>query len=171
MSLRLQGENVVLRSVASGDLEPLAVIAAQPGVARWWGPLDKDELRGPAAATSLAVESGGEVIGLIQFHEENEPDFRHAGIDIFLSEGVHGRGFGTDAVRTLAAHLIHERGHHRLTVDPAAANTVAIRVYEKVGFRPVGVLREYWRSPEGIWSDGLLMDLLAPELLAESGRA
>ena len=74
-------------------------------------------------------------------------------------------------MRTLAAHLIHERGHHRLTVDPAAANTVAIRVYEKVGFRPVGVLREYWRSPEGIWSDGLLMDLLAPELLAESGRA
>jgi aminoglycoside 6'-N-acetyltransferase len=35
---------------------------------------------------------------------------------------------------------------------------------EKVGFRPVGVLREYWRAPGGAWRDGLLMDLLASEL-------
>jgi hypothetical protein len=25
------------------------------------------------------------------------------------------------------------------------------------------VMREYWRSPEGVWRDGLLMDLLARE--------
>jgi len=24
-------------------------------------------------------------------------------------------------------------------------------------------MREYWRSPEGVWRDGLLMDLLARE--------
>ena len=35
---------------------------------------------------------------------------------------------------------------------------------EKVGFRPVGITREYWRSPDGEWRDGLLMDLLAREL-------
>jgi aminoglycoside 6'-N-acetyltransferase len=102
-------------------------------------------------------------VGLIQYHEENEPDFRHAGIDIFLAERVQGRGLGTDAVRTLARYLIEERGHHRLTIDPAADNAAAIRAYEKVGFRTVGVMREYWRSPEGTWCDGLLMDLLVRE--------
>jgi aminoglycoside 6'-N-acetyltransferase len=61
-------------------------------------------------------------------------------------------------------YLIDERGHHRLTIDPAADNAEAIRAYEKVGFRPVGVLREYWRAPGGAWRDGLLMDLLASEL-------
>jgi aminoglycoside 6'-N-acetyltransferase len=35
--------------------------------------------------------------------------------------------------------------------------------YQKVGFRAVGLMREYWRSPEGAWRDGLLMDLLARE--------
>jgi RimJ/RimL family protein N-acetyltransferase len=83
-----------------------------------------------------------------------------------ISSSPHhqGRGLGTDAIRTLARYLIEERGHHRLTIDPAADNAVAIRAYEKVGFRPVGVLRAYWRSPDGTWRDGLLMDLLASEL-------
>jgi aminoglycoside 6'-N-acetyltransferase len=28
----------------------------------------------------------------------------------------------------------------------------------------VGVMREYWRDPDGVWRDGLLLDLLAREL-------
>ena len=53
---------------------------------------------------------------------------------------------------------------HRITIDPAAANTAAIRAYEKVGFRPVGVMRSYERGPDGTWHDGLLMELLAGEV-------
>jgi aminoglycoside 6'-N-acetyltransferase len=89
--------------------------------------------------------------------------YRHAGIDLFLSEHVHGQGLGADAVRTMARHLIEDRGHHRLTIDPAADNIGAIRAYEKVGFRPVGVMRQYERLPGRGWHDGLLMDLLADE--------
>ena len=67
-------------------------------------------------------------------------------------------------MRTLARHLFEERGHHRVTIDPAAANDRAIRSYERVGFRRVGVMRRYWRDPAGEWQDGLLLDLLAGEL-------
>lgn len=113
----------------------------------------------------LVVVHEGEVIGAIQFDEENDPEFRRAGIDIFLTARQHGKGLGTDAVRTLARWLVRERSHHRLTIDPAAANTVAIRSYRKVGFKPVGVMRAYWRNHRtGVWEDGLLMDLLAEEL-------
>jgi aminoglycoside 6'-N-acetyltransferase len=64
-------------------------------------------------------------------------------------------------------HLIDERGHHRITIDPAAANTAAIRAYEKVGFRRVGVMRSYERDAGGDgWHDGLLMELLAGEEIA-----
>jgi aminoglycoside 6'-N-acetyltransferase len=65
----------------------------------------------------------------------------------------------------MADHLIRERGHHRLVIDPAADNTAAIRCYSAVGFRPVGIVRQYERGPDGKWHDGLLMDLLADELL------
>jgi aminoglycoside 6'-N-acetyltransferase len=81
-----------------------------------------------------------------------------------MSSRFQGRGIGTDAVRTMARYLIEVRGHHRLTIDPAAANARAIHVYEKVGFRPVGVMRRYERGQDGTFHDGLLMDLLADEL-------
>ena len=49
-------------------------------------------------------------------------------------------------------------------IDPAAANDQAIRSYSKVGFRPVGVMRQYERGGDGHFHDGLLMDLLRGEL-------
>jgi aminoglycoside 6'-N-acetyltransferase len=64
----------------------------------------------------------------------------------------------------MAAFLFDERGHHRITIDPAAANSRAIATYEKVGFRPVGVMRGYERGEDGTYHDGLLMDLLRDEL-------
>jgi aminoglycoside 6'-N-acetyltransferase len=43
----------------------------------------------------------------------------------------------------------------------------AIRSYAKVGFRPVGVMRQYERGGDGRFHDGLLMDLLRGELAPE----
>ena len=163
----LRSRNIVRRPLRADDVGRVAEIQAEPGIARWWGSPNMAELRrqakGSAVEKALAIEKEGELVGLIQYHEENEPDFRHAGIDVFLAKRAQGHGLGTDAVRTLARYLIDERGHHRLTIDPAADNAAAIRAYEKVGFRTVGVMREYWRSPNGTWRDGLLMDLLARE--------
>ena len=67
-------------------------------------------------------------------------------------------------VQSLARYLLEVRGHHRLTIDPAADNARAIRTYEKVGFKPVGVMRMYERGSDGTYHDGLLMDMLAGEL-------
>lgn len=79
---------------------------------------------------------------------------------------VHGRGVGRDALRTPARHLVRDRGHHRLTIDPAADNEPAVRCYTAVGFRPVGIMRCYERDVAGGgWHDGLLMDLLVDDLV------
>ena len=78
-----------------------------------------------------------------------------------------GRGAGTEAVRLLARYLFEQRGHHRLIIDPAAANERAIRSYTRVGFRPVGLMRQYERGPDGRFHDGLLMDLLRAELTGD----
>jgi aminoglycoside 6'-N-acetyltransferase len=163
---------VTLRPATLADTDALAAILAEPGVARWWGRFDRSrveaELTGTRedAATVLvfAIEHDGRVIGAIQASEEPEPDYRHAGIDLFLEPAVHGRGLGPDAIRALARYLFQERGHHRLTIDPAATNGPAIKAYGRVGFRPVGLMRRYERGPDGTWHDSLLMDLLADEL-------
>jgi aminoglycoside 6'-N-acetyltransferase len=100
---------------------------------------------------------------LIQFAEEDDPDYRHASIDIYIDPTVHRQGYASDAIRTLVDYLFGERGHHRLTIDPAADNEAAIRCYTAVGFRPVGMMRSYERQADGIWADGLLMEMLADE--------
>jgi len=115
---------------------------------------------------TFVIQHDGRVAGAIQWHAEEEPDYRHAGIDIYLDPALHGRGLGADAIRTLARHLIDDLRHHRLVIDPAADNAAAIACYTKVGFRPVGVMRNYERGLDGTWHDGLLMDLLAEELIS-----
>jgi aminoglycoside 6'-N-acetyltransferase len=156
---------MILRPLADVDDVELRRIHATPEVARWWGhPEDGFPWSDDPDSTRLVIEHDGAVAGMIEYWEELTPRYRHATIDLFLDPAVHGRGLGTEAVGRVVRHLIDERGHHRITIDPATANAAAIRAYEKVGFRPVGVLRSYERDASGEgWHDALLMDLLAGE--------
>lgn len=160
----LQGEYVTLRPAVDEDVSALAAIRSSAEVVRWWGTGDAVEDLADPGSKKYVIVLDEQIVGLIQWHAEEEPDFRHAGIDLYLDPAVHGRGLGTDAVRAMARYLIIEHGFHRLTIDPAAANAAAIRAYTKVGFRPVGIMRQYWRDPDGVWQDGMLLDLLAAEL-------
>jgi aminoglycoside 6'-N-acetyltransferase len=166
----IAGSRVVLRPVRPDDVATLAEILATPEVARWWPAYDfarveREFLAPDENERVYAIESGCQLVGAILATEEADPEFRHAAIDLFLDPTVRGRGLGPDAIRTLAAQLIDVDGHHRLMIDPAADNAAAIRAYEKVGFRPVGRLRRYQRMPDGSWIDGLLMEMLAEELV------
>ena len=167
--MELHGPRVLLRPGRAEDLAALVRIRREPEVALRWGPFDEAELTKEmiGAAETFVIETDGAVIGAIQFSEENDPMYRHAGIDLFLTTARHGQGLGSEAIRVLARWLFEERGHHRLTIDPAADNAAAIRAYEAVGFRAVGTLREYERGPDGTWHDGLLMDMLRPEFRDE----
>src|SRR5829696_6263695 len=162
----LLAERVLLRPGRPEDADRLVRIRKEPDVARRWGGTDIEEIREGFIKTDegFVIEVDGEVVGAIQYGEEDEPTYRHANMDIFLTTSWHGQGLGAEAIRLLARHLFEERGHHRLTIDPAADNTTAIRAYEKAGFRKVGIMRSYERGPDGTWHDGLLMDMLRDEL-------
>jgi aminoglycoside 6'-N-acetyltransferase len=169
--MNLSGRRVTLRPIQPSDAARLVEILRTPAVARWWTGYDLERvtsefLGNEPNLTVYGIELADRLIGLIQVTEEPTPDFRHASLDLFIDPAVHGQGLGPDAIGALARHLFDREGHHRLTIDPAVANEAAIRAYVKVGFRPVGVMRQYQRFPDGTWRDGLLMDLLADELEA-----
>jgi aminoglycoside 6'-N-acetyltransferase len=165
----LRGRQVTLRPLNDDDRPRLVEILAEPSVDRWWGASGPDailhDLFEDKETTAFGIEVDGDLVGNIQYSEETDADYRHSSIDIFLATAVQGRGYGPDALRTLARYLFEERGHHRITIDPALANEHAIAAYRKVGFREVGVMREYERAADGTWHDGLLMDLLRAELI------
>ncbi|TMK59960.1 MAG: GNAT family N-acetyltransferase [Actinobacteria bacterium] len=164
--MALDGKRVVLRPGVAGDVPRLLAILREAEVrARWGSHWSEDDVAREFvdADNASVIVVDDEVIGAIQFDEENDPMYKHAGIDIFITAPRHGQGLGSDAVRTLARYLIEERGHHRLTIDPAVDNEQAIRAYRRVGFREVGVMREYERGTDGTWHDGLLMEMLAED--------
>lgn len=160
----LRGARVTLRPAVAGDAAALAAILAEPAVAAWWPRYDLDRVR-EELGEALAIEIDGAVQGWLFVEEEDEPDYRHVALDIALASALHGRGYGSETLRLAIRHWIEARGHHRFSIDPSAANEQAIRAYAAIGFRPVGVLRRYERAPDGSWRDGLLMDLLADELV------
>jgi aminoglycoside 6'-N-acetyltransferase len=172
MTGTLQGALVRLRPATRTDVPRLAEIRRTPEVhERWRGgddmvaAVEEDFAETEHGVVAYVIELDDVVVGWVQWGSEEEPDYRHANIDIYVDPAVHGRGVGTDAVSALARHLVVDHGYHRIEIDPAADNVAAIRCYTKVGFRPVGVTRLSERGPDGTWHDGLLMDLLADQLI------
>jgi aminoglycoside 6'-N-acetyltransferase len=156
---------MILRPLAEGDEAELLRIHMMPEVVRWWDVPEQSFPWDEPESTRLTIVLDGAIAGLIQYSEENEPKYRHAGIDLFLDPTLHGRGYGTEAVRRVVRLLIDEHGHHRITIDPASTNLAAIRAYEKVGFKAVGVMRQSERDVGGGgWHDSLLMELLASDV-------
>jgi aminoglycoside 6'-N-acetyltransferase len=155
---------ITLRPLAEGDEVELLRIHTAPEIVRWWDVPARDFPWDEPESTRLTIVIDGAIAGLIQYSEESEPKYRHAEIDLFLDPALHGRAHGSEAVRRVVRLLIDERGHHRITIDPAVENVAAIRAYEKVGFKPVGVMRQAERDVGGDgWHDALLMELLAGE--------
>lgn len=152
---------LTLRALRPADTEDLLRIHRTPEVRRWWGDPEPGFPDDDPGAVRWTILVDGEVAGLVQFVEELEPRYRHAGIDIFLDPAWHGRGIGSEVVARVVDHLVRERGHHRITIDPAVENRAAVRAYEKAGFTAVGVMQAYERDVDGDgWHDGLLMELV-----------
>ncbi|HEX9766405.1 MAG TPA: GNAT family protein, partial [Nitriliruptorales bacterium] len=157
----LQGRVIRLRPVVLDDQDRLVEIRATDEVRRWWRGDDlsaefREHLARHHVPQFAILNERGQVIGMIQYSEETDPDYRHASIDLYVDPSCHRRGYGSDAIRTLADHLFDGCGHHRLTIDPSVENKAAIACYRRVGFRTVGVMRAYERNAAGEWSDGLL---------------
>src|SRR5512134_2529651 len=111
--LQLHGERVRLRRARPDDRDRLRDMLAEPSVAQWWdvAPADRAAdawLDADPDTTVLVIEVDGGIVGSIQFAEEPDPGYRHAGIDLFLTTAAQGRGLGPDAIRTVARHLFEE---------------------------------------------------------------
>src|ERR671915_1745819 len=100
----LRGERVLLRRGRPEDAEGLFQIRNEPEVIRWWGSDEIEEISEQfiEADEGFVIEANGELVGAIQYHEEDDPMYRHAGIDIFLTASRHR--LGTEATRLLARH-------------------------------------------------------------------
>jgi len=105
----------------------------------------------------------GVLIG-VESLEGARPESRSASLAIMIGDRRYwGRGYGTDAVRTLCRFGFEMMNLHRVELEVFPENLRAIRVYERVGFQHEGRRREgIYRA--GRYSDVLGMGMLRSEL-------
>lgn len=159
----VRGPRVTIRWVTAADEAPLLAILSEPEVAEWWVGYgaEPDRVRREfveAPATTRVLEIGGEVAGALWVIRSADPEYPTTVMHLFLATRFRGRRLGAEAL-ALAIREEFRAGSARVTLDPNVHNLGAIRSYERLGFRRVGVLRDYQVRPAGHLDDALLLDL------------
>ena len=79
----------------------------------------------------------------------------------FLHQKIRNRGIGT-ALNLLALEIAREQGRRRVWLSVEPSNRIAIRSYEKAGFRHEGTRRQS-RFHDGQYHDAYRMGILREE--------
>jgi RimJ/RimL family protein N-acetyltransferase len=104
----------------------------------------------------------GELVGSCQLHGI-DPVHRSAELQIRIGKPeARGQGLGEQAVRLLLRFGFGDLNLHRIALHVFASNEPALRLYEKVGFRHEGVLRQA-AYIDGQYVDVVLMAILQSE--------
>lgn len=155
------GPLVTLRVPQESDLGPLVAILDEPEVSLWWVGYTPERVRAeflnePEITRIIEVE--GECAGAMFILRGDDPEYPTTVMHLFIGTRFRGRRIGEEA---LALAIRHEfaNGITRITLDPNAKNEGAIRSYERLGFKRIGLLRDYQLRPGGHLEDALFMDL------------
>lgn len=155
----LEGALVRLRPVREEDLPVMATAREwsefldyedepQEDLAARWA---KDRFAGPSPGRYVVERrDDGEFLGFVTWHRRPwGPGARSWAwnIGIALRPAARGRGFGSEAQRLLADHLLGTSGGHRVEAVTDVDNTPEQRALEKAGFRYEGrVSAAQWRG-------------------------
>jgi len=108
----------------------------------------------------VVAVTGGQVVGWGSLNAFNpRPAYDNVvDLSVYVERGWRGRGVG----RALLQHLLplaRTLGYHKMVLATFPFNEAGVALYQKVGFRPVGVYREQGRL-DGRWVDVLIMERL-----------
>jgi RimJ/RimL family protein N-acetyltransferase len=133
---RWLAESDVTRCMMGPPLYPDASVPTWDEFCDDYGPHFFDGSR-EEVARSYVIEVDGEAVGHVNY-DGMDPVRGTVELDIWLrSEGVCGRGYGSDALAALTGHL-HERfGTTEFVIRPSRRNPRAVHAYEKAGFAPL----------------------------------
>jgi phosphinothricin acetyltransferase len=161
---------VRIRAAVAGDAEAIARIYNQ-GIEDRLATLETEPrtaeervgwmaAKGPRHPVLVATDPAGAVLGWGSLNQFNpRPAYAHvADFSIYVDRDQRGRGVG-DALLTTLEERAREIGYHKLVLAAFPHNTAGMRLYERHGFRTVGVYKEHGRLDDR-WVDVIIMEKL-----------
>lgn len=178
----LLGEMVRLRPFQASDAHRLREVVQDPEamrltgstqtytleeIDRWLADAPHLEGRYDWAITSAVQRDGvfvaDEMFGEIVLDEIDVAN-RSANLRLNLLPNYRGRGYGREAIAHVLTYAFAREGVdlHRVSLRVLSINPRARMLYESLGFRVEGTLRDVVRDGDG-WSDLVMMGILAHE--------
>lgn len=110
---------------------------------------------------SLAVVNGTKVIGDLSVWYTDMKDTVEIGFS-FLNT-VSGKGYATEATRSLVENLFNEINVHRIQANLDARNEASKKLCERIGMRKEAhFIQDFWNKGE--WTDSIVYGMLLSDL-------
>jgi L-amino acid N-acyltransferase YncA len=115
--------------------------------------------RGPRHPVIVA-EAAGTVVGWASLNQFNpRPAYQHvADFSVYVDRDWRGKGVGRRLLEALI-DLAREIGYHKMVLSAFPFNQAGVALYERLGFRAVGIYKEQGLL-DGKWTDTIIMEKL-----------
>lgn len=167
----LRGERLLLRPISVADTDEMFAATQDVETKRLTGTrtsFTREQIEAWCARVATAddridlailARTTGEFLGEVVLNELDQEN-RSAAFRIALSAGRHfGKGYGTEAAGLILEFAFDVLELNRVSLEVFTFNPRALHVYEKLGFRREGRLRE------ALWMDGEFHDAIVMGLL------
>lgn len=152
--MHIFGDKIVLRAIEKSDNDMLLSLVNDPGTEKMLGgsswPVSSDEQMAwyerqkeekNVLRCTVASRSAGEALGTVIL---SDIDYGNGTAEIHIKmdkEKGRGKGYGTDALKTLARYAFQELRLHCVYANVLSSNVISKKLFEKCGFEREGVLR------------------------------
>lgn len=168
----IYGEKIVLRAVEKANNTMLLSLINDPDTEMMlggssWPVSESDQLKWfehqehsrDVLRCIVALQNDGRALGTIILSDIDQKNATgHIHIKM-LKDGGRGRGYGTDAVKTMVRYAFEELRLNCIYANILAYNDASIKLFERCGFKKDGVLRQR------VYKKGKFVDMLAYSIL------
>lgn len=171
----LIGDRTTLREIRATDLDDYLAIVSDDRVTSWLSFDSRDRDQAEQALTDIVERSTRDdrpdyLLAVTRLDDDRMVGFARLGPTgvkaAQLGYAIHadhwGRGYATDASRTLVRFAFTTLGKHRVSAAIGPANDASIAVVKRLGFSYEGRIRHHVFT-NGDWRDSLLYSLLEDE--------
>ena len=163
------GKKINLVALEHEHLKLLHKWANDPELRRIVGPYFPVSVREKEKWFDQVVASENKKVFIIQTKDKDNIGYMYLNVDwvhrkaelaiAICEKEFLGKGYGTDAVKTLLGYGFHELDFNRIYVYVFAFNKKAVQLYKKCGFKREGLIRGDYLI-RGKYQDRLIMSVL-----------
>ena len=173
----ISGENISLSPLVQEDLDKLWLWINDKEISQYltvyrrlfskeaekeW--LNKTLMDTENPTFAILSNTNKNIIGVVSLTVDKENN--NSVLGIFIGEkNLWNKGLGTEAIILLLDYAFNVLNLHKVWLGVFSFNKRAYQVYQKVGFKEVGRLREHIRVGDCRYSDYIIMDILNREYM------